>query len=165
MPLSPSSGRVSKATEMLELPFFDEEHRAFAAALEGWLERAKVFDDERDADGSCRAWVRALGGAGWLRACVPGIYGGIRADLDARTLCLARERLAQRSALADFAFAMQGLGSGPIALFGSAELKRRHLPRVARANASAPSRSRNARPVPTLQPLQRVRAATATRTS
>ncbi len=116
---------------MLELPFFDEEHRAFAAALERWLEEAKVFDDERDADGSCRAWVRALGDAGWLRACVPGTYGGMRADLDARTLCLARERLAQRSALADFAFAMQGLASAPIGLFGSAELQRRYLPRVA----------------------------------
>ncbi|HEX3457294.1 MAG TPA: acyl-CoA dehydrogenase family protein [Candidatus Baltobacteraceae bacterium] len=116
---------------MLELPFFDEEHRAFAAALDGWLEDAEVFDDERDADGSCRAWVRALGDAGWLRACVPGIFGGIRANLDARTLCLARERLAQRSALADFAFAMQGLGSAPIALFSSAELQRRYLPRVA----------------------------------
>ena len=131
MPLPPSSARVSKATDVLELPFFDEEHRAFAAALERWLEKAEVFDDERDADGSCRAWVRALGGAGWLRACVPGIYGGIRADLDARTLCLARERLAQRSALADFAFAMQGLGSAPIALFGSAELQRLYLPPVA----------------------------------
>jgi acyl-CoA dehydrogenase len=116
---------------VLELPFFDEEHRAFAAALDGWLEDAEVFDDERDADGSCRAWVRALGDAGWLRACVPGIFGGIRANLDARTLCLARERLAQRSALADFAFAMQGLGSAPIALFSSAELQRRYLPRVA----------------------------------
>ncbi len=62
---------------------------------------------------------------------MPGIYGGIRAELDARTLCLARERLAQRSALADFAFAMQGLGSAPIALFGSAELQRQYLPPVA----------------------------------
>ena len=116
---------------MLDLPFFDEDHRAFAAALERWLDAAVVFDDERDADASCRAWVRALGDAGWLRACVPGIYGGIRADLDVRTLSLARERLAQRSALADFAFAMQGLGSAPIALFGSTELQRRYLPRVA----------------------------------
>jgi len=116
---------------VLDLPFFDEDHRAFAAALERWLDAAVVFDDERDADASCRAWVRALGDAGWLRACVPGIYGGIRADLDVRTLSLARERLAQRSALADFAFAMQGLGSAPIALFGSTELQRRYLPRVA----------------------------------
>jgi len=111
-------------------PFFDEEHRAFAVALEAWLAQANVLDDERKADESCRAWVRALAGGGWLRACVPGLYGGLRADLDARTLCLAREILAYRSALADFAFAMQGLGSAPLALFGSSELQRRYLPNV-----------------------------------
>ncbi len=116
---------------MLELPFFDEEHRAFAAGLDGWLARADVLDDERDADASCRAWVRALAENGWLRACVPGLFGGLRAALDVRTLCLARERLARRSALADFAFAMQGLGSAPVALFGDAELQRRYLPNVA----------------------------------
>jgi acyl-CoA dehydrogenase len=111
-------------------PFFDEEHRAFASGLERWLADAGVFDDEREADASCRAWVRALAEAGWLRACVAGLYGGLRAELDARTLCLARERLAYRSALADFAFAMQGLGSAPISLFGSAQLQRRYLPDV-----------------------------------
>ena len=62
---------------------------------------------------------------------MPGPYGGIRAELDVRTLCLARERLAYHSALADFAFAMQGLGGGPVALFGNAELKRRYLPEIA----------------------------------
>jgi acyl-CoA dehydrogenase len=112
-------------------PFFDEEHRAFVAGLTQWLARANVLDDERKADASCRAWVRALADAGWLRACVPGSYGGIRAGLDVRTLCLAREMLANHSSLADFAFAMQGLGSAPIALFGSAELQRRYLPNVA----------------------------------
>lgn len=116
---------------MLELPLFDEEHRAFAAGLDRWLADAEVTDDESDAAGSCRAWVRALADGGWLRACVPGAYGGLRAELDVRTLCLARERLAYRSALADFAFAMQGLGGGPVALFGSAELKRRYLPEIA----------------------------------
>jgi acyl-CoA dehydrogenase len=65
-----------------------------------------------------------------LRACVPDFYGGLRANLDVRTLCLARELLASRSGLADFAFAMQGLGSGAITLFGSAELKKRYLPMV-----------------------------------
>ncbi len=114
----------------LSWPFFDEEHRAFAIGLERWLSTADVLDNESDADASCRAWVRALAEAGWLRACVPGLYGGLRPELDARTLCLARERLAYRSALADFAFAMQGLGSAPIALFGNAELRRRYLPNV-----------------------------------
>jgi acyl-CoA dehydrogenase len=115
----------------LSWPFFDEEHRAFAAGLERSLAAADVLDDERNADASCRAWVRALAKVGTLRACVPDFYGGLRANLDVRTLCLARELLASRSGLADFAFAMQGLGSGAITLFGSAELKKRYLPMVA----------------------------------
>ena len=121
----------------LDWPFFDEEHRAFAAGLEGWLRSANVLDDERNADASSRAWVRALADNGFLRACVPGVYGGLRTGLDVRTLCLAREALARRSALADFAFAMQGLGSAPIALFGSAELQRRYLSNVATGRAIA----------------------------
>ena len=116
---------------MLELPLFDEEHRAFCAGLEGWLATEPIRENEADAAQSCRRWVAALAGGGWLRACVPGAYGGIRAELDVRTLCLARERLAYHSALADFAFAMQGLGGGPIALFGNAELKKRYLPEIA----------------------------------
>jgi len=121
----------------LDWPFFDEEHRAFAAGLEGWLRSANVLDDERNADASSRAWVRALADNGFLRACVPGAYGGLRAGLDVRTLCLAREALASRSALADFAFAMQGLGCAPIALFGSVELQRRYLSNVANGRAIA----------------------------
>ena len=115
----------------LEWPFFDEEHRAFAAGLASWLKKSDVLDDERNADASCRAWVRALADGGWLRACIPSAYGGVRSALDVRTLSIAREALAYRSALADFAFAMQGLGSAPISLFGSAELARRYLPNVA----------------------------------
>jgi acyl-CoA dehydrogenase len=118
-------------TTELNWPFFDEEHRAFVAGLERWLAEIDVLDDERNADASSRAWVRALAAGGWLRACVPGVYGGLRAGLDVRTLCLARETLAYRSALADFAFAMQGLGSGAVSLFGSSELQRRYLPMVA----------------------------------
>jgi acyl-CoA dehydrogenase len=121
----------------LDWPFFDEEHRAFAGGLERWLAQSNVLDDERNADASCRAWVRALAEKGWLRACVPGLYSGLRAGLDTRTLCLARERLAYHSALADFAFAMQGLGSAPIALFGSAELQRHYLPNVANGGCIA----------------------------
>jgi len=115
----------------LAWPFFDEEHRAFANRLTDWLADTEVLDDEKRVDASSRAWVRALAKGGFLRACVPDFYGGLRTSLDVRTLCLARERLAHRSAIADFAFAMQGLGSGAITLFGSAELQRRYLPNVA----------------------------------
>lgn len=118
-------------------PFFDAEHRAFAAQLEQWLGQAGIVDDGRDGDASCRAWVRELADAGVLRACVPAAYGGLRAGLDVRTLCLAREALAYRGALADFAFAMQGLGSGAIALFGSEALAQRFLPAVAQGRAIA----------------------------
>jgi len=104
-------------------PFFADEHRAFAHALATWLTSASLYDDERDPDTACRANVRALGDAGWLRNCI--------APLDVRTLCIARECLAERSALADFAFAMQGLGSGPISLFGDATLRDAYLPAVA----------------------------------
>lgn len=121
----------------LTWPFFDDLHKAFEAELSRWLERANVLDDERNADTSCRAWVRALADAGWLRACVPGAYGGVRDGLDVRTLCVARETLAYRSALADFAFAMQGLGSAPVALFANDDLKRRYLPNVANGRCIA----------------------------
>jgi acyl-CoA dehydrogenase len=115
----------------LRWPFFDDQHRALADALTPWLRDASVTDDEKDADGSTRAWVRALADGGWLRACVPGgAAAGMRERLDVRTLCILRERLAARSALADFAFAMQGLGSAPISLFGSVALARTYLPRV-----------------------------------
>jgi acyl-CoA dehydrogenase len=117
--------------EPLGWPFLDDGHRAFAQRVEHTAETAGIQDDEDDAAESCRRWVRVLAEAGILRACVPGAYGGLRDGLDVRTLCVARERLAYRSALADFAFAMQGLGSGAIALFGGDELRRRYLPEVA----------------------------------
>ncbi|HEY1654199.1 MAG TPA: acyl-CoA dehydrogenase family protein [Candidatus Tumulicola sp.] len=118
------------AARDLQLPFFDDGHRAFASEVESALDQAGALDDERSAADACRAWVTALARAGILRACVPGAYGGLRDALDVRTIALARERLAFRSALADFAFAMQGLGSGAIALFGSDALRRRFLPAV-----------------------------------
>ncbi len=115
----------------LMLPLFDEEHRAFMGRVREWLSKSDVLDDERRPDASARAWVRALAAGEVLRACVPDVFGGLRAGLDVRTLCLAREALAYHSAMADFGFAMQGLGSGALTLFGSAELQRRHLPMVA----------------------------------
>ena len=115
----------------LTWPFFDDEHRTFAADIAKWLDGARVLDDEAKADESCRAWVKALAKSGALRATVSDIHGGLRATLDVRSLCIAREMLAYRSALADFAFAMQGLGSGAISLFGSSELQGRYLLSVA----------------------------------
>jgi len=113
---------------VLEWPFFDDAHRAFAGSLERWLNETAVFDDEADPDRSVRAWVRALGEGGWLRACT---------KLDVRALSLLRERLAYRSALGDFAVAMQGLGSGAITLFGSGAMRERYLDDVAAGKAIA----------------------------
>jgi acyl-CoA dehydrogenase len=112
----------------LEWPFFDDKHREFSQSFETWLDATPVFDSEADPDSSVRAWVRALGDGGWLRACT---------ELDVRTLSLTRERLAYRSALGDFAFAMQGLGSGAITLFGSPAMRGRYLDDVAHGKAIA----------------------------
>ena len=116
----------------LRWPFFDDEHRTFAVELAAWARREIApLDDDRDGDATCRALVQRLGAGGWLRHAVVAPHGGARDRLDVRTLCLARETLAQASGLADFAFAMQGLGVGPISLFGSDTLKGRYLPPVA----------------------------------
>lgn len=114
-------------------PFFDEAHRRLKAQLDHWV-AAKVAPrahEERDVDALVRYFVERLGAAGWLRHCVPASHGGVHDALEVRSLCLIRETLAYRSGLADFAFAIQGLGSAPIALFGSDALKERYLPRVA----------------------------------
>jgi acyl-CoA dehydrogenase len=118
----------------LAWPFFEPRHRDFAAGLDDWARQVvspHVEEDERDVDGTCRMLVRLLGEAGWLKVCVPAPYGGLAERLDVRTLCLARDILARHSGLADFAFAMQGLGSGPITLYGTPELKAAYLPKVA----------------------------------
>jgi acyl-CoA dehydrogenase len=118
----------------LAWPFFESRHRDFAAGLKDWAQKVvspHVEEDERDVDGTCRLLVRLLGEAGWLRACVPAEHGGLTERLDVRTLSIARDILARHSGLADFAFAMQGLGSGPITLFGTPELKAAYLPKVA----------------------------------
>lgn len=120
-----------------DLPFFSESHRTLALELQQWA-RVKVGETgEKDIDGACREYVKALGDAGWLDLTVPAAYGGINDRLDVRSLCIARETLASISGLADFAFAMQGLGAGPISLFGSRELRERYLPRVRRGDAIA----------------------------
>ena len=115
----------------LEWPLFDERHRRFGGGLALWAER-HVGDlvNHHNVDRSCRALVRALGEDGWLKAVVPEEYGGLSKTLDVRTLCVARETLAWHDSLADFAFAMQGLGTGSITLFGSDATKRKYLPPV-----------------------------------
>lgn len=122
----------------LTWPFFEDRHRHYAEALKTWAEtETHSLVDDSDVDGSCRRLVRRLGEDGWLRAAVPQAYGGLNPTLDVRTLCLSRETLAYEEGLADFAFAMQGLGSGPISLFGSEALKQHYLPKVVRGEAIA----------------------------
>src|SRR5215831_6520755 len=112
-------------------PFFDEAHRRFGEELAAWAEQqVEHHVDHRDVDRSCKNLVRALGDAGWLKAVVPAAYGGLSEHLDVRRLCVAREVLAWHDSLADFAFAMQGLGTGSISLFGSDALKAKYLPPV-----------------------------------
>ncbi len=127
------------ATDRTDWPFFDAPHRTFAPALDTWA-AANVRDvhGDHDLDGTCRRLVKQLGDAGWLRHAVAGRdFGGASDTIDTRTICLARETLARHSGLADFAFAMQGLGSGAISLAGTAEQKARWLPRVAAGTALA----------------------------
>jgi acyl-CoA dehydrogenase len=117
----------------LAWPFFEPRHRELADELEQWclVNCADRYAD--DIDSECRSLVRELGAAGFLKLCVAD--GDTRPDV--RSLALARETLAYQSALADFAFAMQGLGSGAISLFGTVEQKREWLPRVAAGDAIA----------------------------
>jgi len=121
----------------LAWPFFDDAHRKFAAGLGAWTKDALSGAAHDDVDAACRALVRQLGEAGWLRYCVPATHGGALPALDSRALCVARETLAYADGLADFAFAMQGLGSGPITLGGSDEQRSRWLPAVAGGGAIA----------------------------
>ena len=122
----------------LDWPFFDERHRQFARALDAWAGEHITRIAGESTDDTCRRFVRRLGAGGWLRHAVAGTaYGGAAETLDTRTLCLAREVLARHHGLADFAFAMQGLGSGAISLQGTPEQRARHLPRVAAGEAIA----------------------------
>ncbi len=116
-------------TTHLALPFFDDAHRDLAQRLTAWAPGQHV--DESDDRAACREWVRRLGADGWLRYCVPAAHGGALQRLDSRALVILRETLAFHSPLADFAFAMQGLGSGAITLAGTREQQATYLTRVA----------------------------------
>lgn len=125
----------------LSWPFFDDAHRKLAHDLDAWCEKNLAHVDHHDADAACKQLVSTLGAAGWLRYAVPagpnGAWGGQLQQVDSRSICILRETLARFEGLADFAFAMQGLGSGAISLMGSDELRLRYLPRVARGQAIA----------------------------
>ena len=125
-------------TTYLDWPFFEPRHRELATSLDDWAAAHVEQHHTADIDAQCRALVRSLGAAGWLRHAVGGTaFGGAADAIDTRAICVIRETLARHAGLADFAFAMQGLGSGAISLAGSDEQKRRWLPAVARGEAIA----------------------------
>jgi acyl-CoA dehydrogenase len=127
----------------LAWPFFDESHRTFKANLQTWTHQKFAgmhgHDESRDAiDSECVSLVKALGQGGWLKPAIAGkTHGGSADVIDTRTICLLREELAWHHGLADFAFAMQGLGSGAISLKGTPEQQAEYLPRVAKGEALA----------------------------
>ena len=122
--------------QYLDWPFFEERHRVLARELDAWAAQNISQEHGHDVDAECKALVRSLGEAGWLRHAVGGTAHGGAADvIDTRSICVIRETLGRHSGLADFAFAMQGLGSGAISLQGTPEQKAAWLPKVARGEA------------------------------
>ena len=120
-------------TDHLDWPFFEARHRTLAERLEHWCAANATDTHGDDIDSECRSLVRALGDAGFLKLCI----GDGDKPPDVRSLAIARETLAWYSGLADFTFAMQGLGSGAISLLGSARQKKAWLPKVASGEAIA----------------------------
>lgn len=117
--------------EMLQLPFFDDQHAVEQTHTAEWArEHLTNRVHQGNVDEHCRRLVRQMGEAGLLRHTVAAAHGGSRPALDSRSLCLQRQTLGRYDGLADFSFAMQGLGSGPISLFGSADMQRHYLPAV-----------------------------------
>jgi len=123
-----------KSPSHLDWPFFDPRHVALERDLARWCRETLHDLPHDDVDATCRRLVRQLGDAGWLRHAVAEHAGDA---IDTRAVCLLRETLARHDGLADFAFAMQGLGSGAISLDGTPAQRARYLPRVARGDAIA----------------------------
>lgn len=119
----------------LHWPFFEPRHRELADRLETWAAQNLSHIDHDDTDRACRSLVAALGREGWLKFTAPG-EGDVEM-IDVRTLALIRETLARHSGLADFAFAMQGLGAGPISFFGDDEQRKTWLPKTRSGKAIA----------------------------
>jgi acyl-CoA dehydrogenase len=127
----------------LAWPFFEASHQDFKAKLQAWTSQQFTnlhgHDESREViDKECVSLVQALGQGGWLKPAIAGqAHGGASEVIDTRTICLLREELAWHHGLADFAFAMQGLGSGAISLKGTPEQQAAYLPRVASGQALA----------------------------
>lgn len=121
----------------LHWPFFDDRHHRLAKELTSWAAAHTAGIDHHDADNACRGLVRSLGAGGWLGYVVPGAAGGQLERIDVRSLCLCREILGYHDGLADFAFVMQGLGTGPISLFGTPEQLARWVAPVGRGTKIA----------------------------
>src|SRR5271168_584408 len=138
MHLPPSKNPNLKGIEVmiaqnhLDWPFFEERHRVFAAEVQAWAgKNLPLSETGNDVDAACRKLVRQLGEAGWLKYAIGGVeYGAASNNIDTRAVCILRETLAWHSGLADFVFALQGLGSGAITLFGTPEQKQKYLPHV-----------------------------------
>src|ERR1700723_1144669 len=122
--------RAHPTREHLDWPFFEPAHRAYAERLDAFVADGALDDvDHRDIDRACRGVVGRLGEAGLLDVAVADSRGDA-SSIQSRLVCLTRETLAWHDGLADFAFAMQGLGAGAIGLSGSPELKADVLPKV-----------------------------------
>jgi acyl-CoA dehydrogenase len=122
----------------LDWPFLEPYQKTLAVELHGWARDHITGDISADVNDACRDYVRAFGSDGWLKHAVGGRdFGGEADAISARSICVIRETLAYHSGLADFAFAMQGLGSGAITLFGDDEQRRNYLPRVVAGDAIA----------------------------
>jgi acyl-CoA dehydrogenase len=132
---------MQPSIDHLDWPFFAPEHRSLATRLRDWastsLGNRHHPESPSEVDAECRSLVALLGAGGWTAYSVRAQDGGALEQFDARAICLVRESLAWWNGLADFAFAMQGLGSGALSLAGSPALRARYLPRVARGEAIA----------------------------
>ena len=128
----------SIVSDHLAWPFFEPRHASLVRELDAWAAANVSHTPGTDFDDACRALVRSLGAGGWLSHAIAGRgHGGSEDVIDTRAICLIRETLARHDGLADFAFAMQGLGSGAISLAGTTEQQSRYLPRVAEGLAIA----------------------------
>ncbi|MER3461227.1 MAG: Asp-tRNA(Asn)/Glu-tRNA(Gln) amidotransferase subunit GatA [candidate division GAL15 bacterium] len=131
-------GGLGLRTDHVRWPFFEEHHQQLARRLAEWVAGRLRWEEPEDLEAERRRLLGELARGGWLRYAVAGQeHGGVQNGLDVRALCLIREVLSYHEGLADFVFALQGLGSGPISLFGTPEQRRRYLPAVAAGEAVA----------------------------